>query len=64
LFRVISNEGQEVVYDTSEMSVRTSVDYWCGHPMAKWGENGGEGCMIQSVFEIVELQTVIVPVIT
>jgi hypothetical protein len=61
---VISDEGQEVVYDTSEMSVRTSADYWCGHPTAKWGENSSEGCMIQSAFEIVELQTVIMPVIT
>ena len=64
LFGVVGNESNEVVDDTSEMSVRTSADDGCLHPRLKWRENGGEGSVKQFVFENLEAQTVVVPTVT
>ena len=64
LFRVISNESNEVIDDMSEMSVRTSADNRFSHSWAKWGENSCKGCVEQLAFEDSKLQTVIMPAIT
>lgn len=64
LFGVIGNECKKIVDDTSEMSIRTSADNWCSHPVAKWGEESGERCVKQSAFKISKLHTVIVLAIT
>jgi hypothetical protein len=64
LFRVISDEGNKVIYDTSEMSIRTSTDDGCSHAWAKQGENGFERCVKQLAFEVSKTRAVIVFVVT
>lgn len=64
LLGVISDEGNEVVDNTSEMSVRTSTDDGCGHPWAKRGENGFERRVKQLAFEVSKMRAVIVFAVT
>jgi hypothetical protein len=64
LFGVISDEGNKVIYDTSEMSIRTSMDNGCSHAWVKRGENGFERCVKQLAFEVSKMRAVVVFAVT